>query len=97
VDGFRLDAAKHLGHTDLAALEALLNKDTTTGQPVYVVQEVALGSTNTQLQPDSFENTGSLIGFDYADAIKTQFTGDIANFGGFSSWSLIPARTRPRS
>jgi alpha-amylase len=92
VDGFRLDAAKHIGHTDLAALEALLNKDTTTGQPVYIVQEVALGSTNTQLQPDSFENTGSLIGFDYADAIKTQFTGDITNFGGFSAWSLIPSQ-----
>ncbi|HEV3172997.1 MAG TPA: carbohydrate-binding module family 20 domain-containing protein [Actinocrinis sp.] len=92
VDGFRLDAAKHIGHTDLAALEALLNKDTTTGQPVYIVQEVALGSTNTQLQPDSFENTGSLIGFDYADAIKTQFTGDITNFGGFSTWSLIPSQ-----
>ncbi|MBO0868040.1 MAG: alpha-amylase, partial [Micromonosporaceae bacterium] len=42
VDGFRLDAAKHIGHTDLAALEALLNKDTTTGQPVYIVQEVPL-------------------------------------------------------
>jgi len=91
VDGFRLDAAKHLGHTDLAALEALLNKDTTTGQPVYITQEVALGSTNTQLQPTSFENTGSLLGFDYADALKTQFTGDIANFGGFASWSLIPS------
>jgi len=90
VDGFRLDAAKHIGHTDLAALEALLNKDTTTGQPVYITQEVALGSTNTQLQPTSFENTGSLLGFDYADAVKTQFTGNIANFGGFSSWSLIP-------
>lgn len=93
VDGFRLDAAKHIGHTDLAALEALLNKDTTTGQPVYIVQEVALGSTNTQLQPTSFESTGSLIGFDYADALKTQFSsgGDLANFGGFSSWSLIPS------
>jgi alpha-amylase len=90
VDGFRLDAAKHLGHTDLAALEALLNKDTTTGQPVYITQEVALGAANTALQPDSFENTGSLLGFDYADAIKTQFTGDLATFGGFASWSLIP-------
>ncbi len=90
VDGFRVDAAKHIGHADLAAVEALLNKDTMTGQPVYIVQEVALGSTNTQLQPASFENTGSLIGFDYADAIKTQFTGNIANFGGFASWSLIP-------
>jgi alpha-amylase len=91
VDGFRLDAAKHIGHTDLAALEGMLNRDTTTGAPVYIVQEVALGSTNPQLQPDSFENTGSLIGFDYADAIKTQFTGDLANFGGFSTWSLIPS------
>lgn len=91
VDGFRLDAAKHIGHTDLAAIEALLNKDTTTGQPVYITQEVALGSTNTALQPASFENTGSLLGFDYADALKTQFNGNISNFGGFSSWSLLPS------
>jgi alpha-amylase len=91
VDGFRVDAAKHIGHTDLAAIEALLNRDKLTGAPVYITQEVALGASNAQLQPASFENTGSLLGFDYADAIKAQFTGNLANFGGFSSWSLLPS------
>jgi alpha-amylase len=91
VDGFRVDAAKHVGHTDLAAIEALLNRDTTTGAPVYITQEVALGASTAQLQPASFENTGSLLGFDFADAIKAQFTGSIANFGGFGSWSLLPS------
>jgi alpha-amylase len=91
VDGFRVDAAKHIGHTDLAAIEALLNRDKLTGAPVYITQEVALGASDPQLQPASFENTGSLLGFDYADAIKAQFTGNIANFGGFGSWSLLPS------
>jgi alpha-amylase len=90
VDGFRIDAAKHVGHADLAAIEALLNRDTSTGAPVYITQEVALGASTGQLQPASFENTGSLLGFDFADAIRAQFTGSIANFGGFGSWSLLP-------
>ena len=91
VDGFRLDAAKHIGHTDLAAIEAMLNNDTLTGQPVYLTQEVMPGSSNTALQPASFENTGSLLGFDVADAIKAQFDGSIAGFAGFSSWNLLPS------
>ncbi|GIH21677.1 alpha-amylase [Rugosimonospora africana] len=91
VDGFRIDAAKHVGHADLAAIEAMLNRDTMTGAPVYITQEVALGASNSQLTPASFENTGSLLGFDYADAIKAQFTGNIAGFGGFGSWSLLPS------
>ncbi|WP_345638866.1 carbohydrate-binding module family 20 domain-containing protein, partial [Rugosimonospora acidiphila] len=91
VDGFRVDAAKHLGHADLAAIEALLAPDRLTGAPVYITQEVALGASNAQLQPASFENTGSLLGFDYADALKAQFTGSIANFGNFGSWSLLPS------
>src|SRR5262249_48601845 len=85
-DGFRVDAAKHVGHADMAALESMPRK------PVYITQEVFPGSTNTQLQPASFEPTGSLLGFDYADGIKAQFTGNIANFGGFSSWSLLPSQ-----
>jgi alpha-amylase len=92
VDGFRIDAAKHVGHTDLAAIESLLNKDSTTGQPVPISQEVTLGSSNPQLEPASFENTGSLLGFDYADALKAQFDGNsIADFSGFANWNLLPS------
>jgi len=33
VDGFRLDSAVNIGETDIAAIEAMLNRDTTTGAP----------------------------------------------------------------
>jgi alpha-amylase len=85
VDGFRLDSAKNIGETDIAAIEALLNKDTTTGTPVFISQEVALGSNNAQLEPDAFVGQGSVLGFDFAQALLTGFTGDIAGLDGFSS------------
>jgi alpha-amylase len=88
VDGFRLDSAKHLGETDIAALEALLNKDTTTGSAVYITQEVYPGDSteDSRLQPASFEPEGSLLGFDYAYALYSDFTSlGISNLNSFSS------------
>ncbi|MEY9962222.1 alpha-amylase [Streptacidiphilus sp. MAP12-16] len=90
VSGFRVDAAKHIGETDLAAIEGKLNT-TADGTAPYVAQEVAAGGTG-QLAPSAFEGTGSLLGFDYADDLKAQFTGSIANLKTFgSSWGLLPA------
>ena len=84
VDGFRLDAAKHIGESDLAAIESQLSK------PVYITQEVTPGGTGA-LAPASFEPEGSLLGFDYADALKAQFQGSIANFRTFNTWTLLPS------
>lgn len=90
VSGFRVDAAKHIGQTDLAAIESKLNT-TADGTAPYVAQEVALGSTG-QLAPAAFETTGSLLGFDYADNLATQFKGSISNLKTFgSSWGLLPS------
>ena len=86
VDGFRIDSAKDIGETDIAAIEALLNKDTSTGQPVAVSQEVAAGDStqDVRLDPASFVPEGSVIGFDFAYALDAGFTGDIADLDTFT-------------
>ncbi|MEZ0067993.1 alpha-amylase [Streptacidiphilus sp. MAP12-20] len=85
VDGFRLDAAKHIGETDLAAIEAKLTK------PAYVYQEVMPGSSGS-LAPSAFEPTGDLLEFTYGTSIKSQFTGSIANLKTFGqSWGMEPS------
>ncbi len=90
VSGFRVDAAKHIGETDLAAIEGKLDT-TADGTAPYVAQEVIPGGTG-QLAPASFEVTGSLLGFDYADDLTQQFNGSIANLKTFgSSWGLLPS------
>ena len=86
VDGFRLDSAKNIGETDIAAIEALLNDDTTTGSRVAITQEVYPGdsSEDSRLEPASFEPEGSLLGFDFAYALESAFTGDIADLDDFT-------------
>ena len=90
VDGFRVDSAKHINQADMADIISRLN-NTQWGQRPYILQEVALGGSGN-LAPAAFESNGSVIGFDYADALKSQFTGDIANLKTFGqSWGLEPS------
>jgi len=85
VDGFRVDAAKHIGHDDLAAIESRL-----TGSP-YIYQEVMPGGSG-DLAPAAYEGTGDVLEFTYGYKLKEQFNGDIANLRSFgSSWGLEPS------
>ena len=87
VDGFRLDSATEIGETDIAAIESLLDDDTTTGGPISVVQEVWPGSSgqDARLDPTSFEPEGSVTAFDYTYAITDDFEdGDLAALDSFS-------------
>ncbi|MEA5455073.1 alpha-amylase family protein [Sinomonas sp. JGH33] len=88
VSGFRVDAAKHIGQTDLAALEARL-RNTVDGDRPYMALEVFPGSTG-QLAPEAFEGQGSLLGFDTAYELKSAFTGSIAALKGFGA-GLLPS------
>jgi alpha-amylase len=89
VDGFRVDAAKHLAQADFAAIKAMLNTTTAEGRAPYLAQEVFTGSTNSQLQPAAFTSNGDVLGFSYAFGLKTQFTnGTLNNLSGIPSWSL---------
>jgi alpha-amylase len=91
VDGFRMDAAKHFAATDMAAILAQVNNTTWTHSRPYVYQEVIPGGSNSALQPSAFESNGSVIEFTYAQDLKTQFTGNIANLKTFGqSWGLEP-------
>ncbi|MFC4032446.1 carbohydrate-binding module family 20 domain-containing protein [Streptomyces polygonati] len=90
VDGFRVDSAKHINQADMANIESRLT-NTLWGQRPYVLQEVYTGSTGN-LAPAAFEANGSVIGFDYAYAMKAQFQGNIANLRTFGqSWGLEPS------
>ncbi|MGA8113060.1 MAG: carbohydrate-binding module family 20 domain-containing protein, partial [Actinocatenispora sp.] len=78
VDGFRVDAAKHVDPTDIAAIEAQLTR------PAYVYQEVTYGAGEA-VQPSQYEGTGSLLEFRYGTTLKSAFTGgnlaDLQHFG----------------
>jgi alpha-amylase len=87
VDGFRVDAAKHINPADMAAIKAKLSR-----QPSYFAQEVFPGSSNANLQPPAFEGNGGVLEFTYADDLKSQFTGAIANLQTFGTgWGLQPS------
>ncbi|MDQ4502855.1 alpha-amylase family protein [Sinomonas sp. ASV322] len=88
VSGFRVDAAKHIGQTDLAALESRLN-NTLDGDRPYMALEVFPGSPG-QLAPEAFEGQGSLLGFDTAYELKSAFMGSIALLKGFGA-GLLPS------
>ncbi|NEB79862.1 hypothetical protein G3I40_32280 [Streptomyces sp. SID14478] len=86
VDGFRVDAAKHIETGDLSAIVGALHK-TASGAAPYVTQEVYPG--NPPAVGDYYAN-GDVLDFTYAAAMKSQFGGgDIANLASFgSSWGL---------
>ncbi|MCO5998893.1 carbohydrate-binding module family 20 domain-containing protein [Actinoallomurus rhizosphaericola] len=85
VDGFRVDAAKHIGATDLAAIEGKLTRS------AYIYQEVMPGSSGS-LAPSAFEGTGDLLEFVYGQKLKDQFNGGIANLQSFGqSWGMEPS------
>ncbi len=71
VSGFRVDAAKHIGETDLAAIESRLHR-TVDGTRPYFALEVPPGGPG-KLAPQAFEGEGSLLGFDFAGQIESAF------------------------
>ncbi|MEU4243698.1 carbohydrate-binding module family 20 domain-containing protein [Actinoplanes sp. NPDC026619] len=89
VDGFRVDAAKHVAKADFAAILALLNKTTAENKAPYVAQEIFTGATNSELLPSAFTSNGDVLGFSYAMGLKTQFNnGTLSNLSTLPSWSL---------
>ncbi|MDR7278484.1 carbohydrate-binding module family 20 domain-containing protein [Catenuloplanes atrovinosus] len=89
VDGFRVDAAKHVARADFTAIRGLLHPTTAEGRAPYIAQEIFTGSTNPELQPAAFTSNGDVLGFSYAQALRTQFVnGTLNNLAGIPSWSL---------
>ncbi|MET9222883.1 carbohydrate-binding module family 20 domain-containing protein [Streptomyces sp. NPDC088197] len=82
VDGFRVDAAKHMAETDLAAIKAKLSNP-----GIYWAQEAIYGAGEA-VQPGEYVNTGDVDAFQGAFDLKRIFTGDklasLSNWG--ASW-----------
>jgi len=83
VDGFRLDAAKHINAADIAAIKAQLSR------AAFLYQEVMPGGA---VNPPAYETNGSVLEFTYGKKLKEQFGGSIANLQTFGqSWGLEPS------
>lgn len=99
VSGFRVDAAKHIGQTDLLAIESKLHK-TVDGTKPFIALEVGAGSPG-RISPNAFQAAGKLLGFDYASQILNAFRsypypptndgniGDLKYFG--ANTGLLPS------
>ncbi len=88
VSGFRVDAAKHVGEDDLAAIQQLLTP-TADGTAASFALEVFPGSPG-KLSPKAFTEVGDVLGFDYAYQLKNAFksyptgaTGNISSLKVF--------------
>jgi alpha-amylase len=71
VSGFRVDAAKHIGQADLAAIEARLH-NTVDGTRPYIALEVFPGGPG-RLSQFAFLGQGSVLGLDVDVQIKNAF------------------------
>jgi alpha-amylase len=85
VDGFRIDAAKHISPADLATIKARL-----PGSP-YFDQEVIYGAGEA-VQPSQYTGIGDVQEFVYGRKLREQFTGQIRYLQSFGqSWGLSVA------
>jgi alpha-amylase len=95
VSGFRVDAAKHIGQPDLAAIAARLHR-TADGTKPYFALEVFGGGPGL-LSPSAFTSVGPVIGLDADIQLKNAFksypanaTGSLATLKVFGEESGLP-------
>ncbi|WP_280699352.1 carbohydrate-binding module family 20 domain-containing protein [Kitasatospora sp. GP82] len=85
VDGYRIDAAKHIAATDLAAIKARMSNPN-----AYWVQEVIYGA-GEPIQPSEYTGTGDVDEFRSGTWLKSAFDGGrIADLSGWGS-GLLPS------
>ncbi len=83
VDGFRLDAAKHMADADIAAIESGLSRS------VYVYQEVIEGG-NGEISPTEYTGTGDVTDFRYGDTVGGAFqNGSLSNLNNLPNQMLL--------
>jgi alpha-amylase len=87
VDGFRIDAAKHMAAADLSAIKSRLSNPN-----VFWVHEVIYGAGEA-VQPGEYTGSGDVDEFRYAYDIKRIFTNEnlayLSTFG--QSWGYLPS------
>ncbi|SED55404.1 carbohydrate-binding module family 20 domain-containing protein [Streptomyces sp. KS_5] len=87
VDGFRVDAAKHMPVADLDAIRAKL-RDTTSGAESYVFQEVYPGSTPAA---SDYYPVGDVLDFTYASRVKSAFQGNVSDLESLPTSGVLPS------
>jgi alpha-amylase len=88
VDGFRVDAAKHISATDLAAIKGKMS------DPGYWVQEVIYGGGEA-VQPDEYTGIGDVDEFRYGAHLKSAFQGgDLAQLKSIADGKLESGKAR---
>jgi alpha-amylase len=99
VSGFRVDAAKHIGQPDLAAIASRLHRTADGTQP-YLALEVFGGGPGV-LAPIAFTSVGSVLGLDADIQLKNAFksyptgaTGSLATLQVFGEGSGLPPSDR---
>jgi alpha-amylase len=80
VSGFRVDAAKHIGQTDLEEIFEKLHR-TVDGERPYLALEVGTGSPG-RISPQAFTGLGNVLGFDFAGQIESAFKSYTNPAGG---------------
>lgn len=86
VDGFRIDAAKHVPVGDLRTIISRLSK-----QPSYVTQEIYYGGSG-QVTPSEYAVLGQAQAFQYAFGLKSAFeSGGIASLRTPESLGYSPS------
>ncbi|MFC8272745.1 carbohydrate binding domain-containing protein [Streptomyces sp. NPDC057271] len=87
VDGFRMDAVKHMAAGDLAAIRGKL-----TDQNVHWMQE-AIHGAGEAVSPNEYLATGDVQEFRYTTDLKRTLTGEklsyLKNFG--EAWGYMPS------
>ncbi|MFC4529217.1 carbohydrate-binding module family 20 domain-containing protein [Sphaerisporangium dianthi] len=81
VDGFRVDAVKHMSPADVSAIYGQL-----TGAP-YIFQEV-IYAAGEAVQPGQYTGLGDVLDFQYGRYLKQKFEGAISDLQTFGAgWS----------
>ncbi|MER5605774.1 carbohydrate-binding module family 20 domain-containing protein [Micromonospora tulbaghiae] len=88
VDGFRVDAVKHIRKDDFAAILGKLNDTVAEGRRPYVAQEIFDGASNPALQARAYIGNGDVLDFAYAKGIRSAFQGSISALANVPSWNL---------
>ncbi|NYF54549.1 alpha-amylase [Micromonospora purpureochromogenes] len=86
VDGFRLDASKHMPAADIAAIKGKLSRS------AYVVQEVIYGA-GEPIGPGEYTGNGDVHEFRYGKDLARMFNSErlayLRNFG--EAWGYLPS------
>ncbi|MFI7219843.1 carbohydrate-binding module family 20 domain-containing protein [Micromonospora maritima] len=88
VDGFRVDAVKHVRKDDFAAILGKLDDTVAEGRRPYVAQEIFDGASNPALQARAFTGNGDVLDFAYAKGIRSAFQGSVAALANVANWNL---------